>query len=160
MNAKILENRARASLRTGAGGLLIALLAATQPYAQKADGSIARLRSVTGNVLISGESGLASGDDELRLSPGTRVITTANSTVVVEYDDGCRVTLKENQRFEVEKGKACALLVAQPQSILLTPEGAAATAFSVAAVVIPATFGIGAVTFLIESRSKTTVSPS
>jgi hypothetical protein len=160
MNTRIFGNRAKAGLRTGAGGLLIALLAATQPYAQKTDQTIARLRSVTGNVLVSKESGLASGDEELRLTPGTRVITTANSTVVIEYDDGCRVTLKENQRFEVEKGKACAQLVAQPQSILLTPEGAIATAFSVAAVVIPATLGIGAVTFLIESRSKTTASPS
>ena len=139
---------------------LLALLVTPQPFAQTNDGTIARLRDVSGNVLVSGESGLASGDEALRLVPGTRVITTANSQVVVEYDDGCRVKLKENQRFEVEKGKPCAALVAQPQSILLTPEGALAAAAGFAAVVVPATFGIGGVALLLDSRSKQSVSPS
>ena len=152
-------NRA-SGLRLGVAAAVLASLAVGEPLAQTNDGSIARLREVNGNVLVSGQSGLASGGEELRLVPGTRVITTANSEVVVEYDDGCRVKLKENQRFEVEKGKACALLVAQPQSILLTPEGAAAAVIGVAGVVVPATFGIAGVAMLIESRSKTTVSPN
>src|SRR5690348_7467466 len=92
--------------------LAITVAAAVAPAAlaqQNRDGTVARLVDMHGNVLVSRESGLASGNDELRLLPGTRVITTANSEVVVEYDDGCRVRLKENQRFEVERGKPCAL---------------------------------------------------
>jgi len=92
--------------------LACALLATPAAIAQGRDGTVARLVEVDGNVLVSRESGLASGNESLRLATGTRVITTANSKVVVEYDDGCRVTLKENQRFEVERGKPCALLVA------------------------------------------------
>ena len=99
--------------------LVGALVLAPAVHAQQRDGTIARLVDMQGNVLVSRESGLASGNDQLRLMPGTRVITTAHSQVVVEYDDGCRVTLKENQRFEVERGKPCALLLVQ--DILVTP---------------------------------------
>src|SRR4051812_22364068 len=77
------------------------------------DRTIAKLVEMHGNVLVSKETGLGSGRDQLRIAEGTRVITTAKSDVVVEYDDGCRVHLKENQRFEVERGKPCALLLAQ-----------------------------------------------
>jgi len=94
--------------------LASALLAAPALYAQQArDGTIARLVEMNGNVLVSREAGLTSGNESLRLVPGTRVITTAQSGVVVEYDNGCRVRLKENQRFEVEKDKPCAMLLAQ-----------------------------------------------
>ena len=90
------------------------LLAAPALYAQQSrDGTIARLVEMNGNVLVSREAGLASGNESLRLAAGTRVITTAQSGVVVEYDNGCRVRLKENQRFEVEKDKPCAALLAQ-----------------------------------------------
>jgi hypothetical protein len=96
--------------------LVLAAVVALGPlaYAQQGrDGTVARLVDMQGNVLVSRESGLASGNEQLRLLPGTRVITTARSEVVVEYDDGCRVRVKENQRFEVEHGKPCALLLAQ-----------------------------------------------
>src|SRR6185503_18370106 len=96
-------------------GALAAMLAVSQPLAQTAEG-VARLKNVHGNVLVSKESGLASGDEALRLTKGTRVITTANAEVIVAYDDGCEVRLKENQRFEVETDKPCAALVAQAQS--------------------------------------------
>ncbi len=79
---------------------------------QPRDDTIARLVDMQGNVLVSRESGLSSANEQLRLRPGTRVITTSHSEVVVEYDDGCRVRLKENQRFEVERGKPCAALLA------------------------------------------------
>lgn len=138
--------------------LSAAALAVAAPGAlaqQNRDGTIARLVDMHGNVLVSRESGLASGNDELRLLPGTRVITTANSDVVVEYDDGCRVKLKENQRFEVERGKPCALLLAQ--DIL----GAPVTAFSpVANTLIPAGLGGAAIGMLIDSRGRQRASPS
>ena len=104
--------------------LVGALALGLATHAQERDGTIARLVEMHGNVLVSRDSGLASGSDRLRVMPGTRVITTAQSDVVVEYDDGCRVKLKENQRFEVERGKPCALLLAQ--DILATPNYAIA----------------------------------
>lgn len=98
-----------------ARALALALLAAAASLPGVAqDRAIARLKSVTGNVLVSHESGLAAGSAEQRLAPGTRVITTANSEAVVLFDNGCEIRLKENERFEVESDKACALMVAQP----------------------------------------------
>ena len=127
---------------------------AQQPAPAPRDGTIARLVDMNGNVLVSREAGLASGNNQLRLMPGTRVITTSNSEVVVEYDDGCRVKLNENQRFEVERGKPCAILMASPQTILVAP----------AAVAIPAPvllgFGGAAAGTLISSRGGQSVSPN
>ena len=99
MNAGKRIGRGGNTMRRIAQATVLALLVVSQPQAQTNDGTIARLRDVNGNVLVSNDSGLATGGDALRLVPGTRVITTANSKVVIEYDDGCRVTLKENERF-------------------------------------------------------------
>lgn len=159
MNSAMKQNRAK-TMRRIALATALALLVVSQPQAQPKDESIARLRDVHGNVLVSNEAGLSSGDEALRLVAGTRVITTAKSDVIVEYDNGCRVKLEENQRFEVEKGKPCALLIAQPYTILLTPAGAIAAAASVVAVVAPAFAGVATVAALIDSRTKTTASPS
>ena len=116
-----------------AGALALGLPA----YAQQGrDGTIARLVETHGNVLVSRDTGLSSGNNELRLVPGTRIITTARSEVIVEYDDGCRVKLKENQRFEVERGKPCALLLAQ--DIVVAPP------VPVANYAVPAALGIAA----------------
>src|SRR5262245_32255116 len=86
-------------IRTIAGAGFLALATATQPFAQTSEGGIARLTELKGNVLVSRDSGLASANDRARIGPGTRIITTANSRVVIEFDNGCKVTLEENQRF-------------------------------------------------------------
>ena len=144
---------------------LLALFAVSQPFAQEPSDTIARLKDVHGNVLVSKESGLASGDESLRLAKGTRVITTANSDVIVVYDNGCEVQLKENQRFEVEDGKPCSALIAQAQSILMEPAGAA-TAGAAASLAAYATFlpalggGVLGVSILQTLRENQAVSPS
>jgi hypothetical protein len=151
--------------RAGLAAALLCALAASQPFAQKPQEGVAELKDVTGNVLVSRESGLASGSEALRLTQGTRVITTANSEVTVHYDDGCDVHLKENQRFEVETGKPCGALVAMAQSILLEPAGAAlaSTAGGLAAyaATLPALGGgLVGLGILQSAREKTPVSPS
>ena len=155
MNAATKVNGGGNTVRAIAQATVLALLVVSQPQAQTNDGTIARLRDVNGNVLVSNDSGLATGDEALRLVPGTRVITTANSQVVVEYDDGCRVTLKENERFEVEKGKPCALLLAQPYGIVVAAAGA-----TIIPGVIVGVIGAAALGVLIDSRTRTTASPS
>jgi hypothetical protein len=96
---------------------------------------LAHLKDVRGNVLVSKETGLASGDESAPLAKGARVITTANAEVTVVYDNGCEVKLKPNQRFEVvAPDRPCAELVARAESILAEPAGAVAAAGSVGAV--------------------------
>jgi hypothetical protein len=125
-----------------------AALAATIAPAQQAREGVAQLKGVKGNVLVSRATGLAAGGEAVRLTDHTRIITTANSEVVVVFDNGCEVRLKENQRFEVESEKPCAALVAEAQSILVEPAGTALSGGSVLAVIfwtaLPAV-GAGAV---------------
>ena len=143
---------------------LIALAAVSQPFAQQPTEGVAQLRDVHGNVLVSRESGLASGDEALRLTKGMRVITTARSEVVVVYDNGCEVRLKENQRFEVETGKPCSALIAQAQSILLEPAGAATAGVAGSAAaylaVLPALGGGAGLALLQSLRESQAVSPN
>ena len=144
---------------------LLAVLAAPCVHAQQADRAVAHLKQVTGNVLVSQESGLAAGNEALALIKGTRVITTANSEVIVVYDNGCEVKLKQNQRFEVVTDKPCSALIAQAESILLEPEGAAlattATSGAAALLLAPAfNAGVAGVAGLILDRQGTKVSPN
>ena len=92
-----------------AQALLITLLAG--PAVAHADNAtVARLVEMSGSVLVSHAYNIASANEGLRLLPGTSVLTTANSAVIVEYDNGCRVKLERNQRF-VLQDKPCQALV-------------------------------------------------
>ena len=143
---------------------LAALLFASSLFAQDNRHGVAQLRDVEGNVLVSRESGLFAGSEGLRLAAGTRVITTRASQAVVVYDDGCEVKLKENERFEVETGRACTALVAMPQSILATPAGATVAAGAGAAAaygaLLPVLGGAAGIAVLRDFRESRPVSPS
>lgn len=86
---------------------VIVALGAPAP-AQASDASVARLVGISGNVLVSNDFNIASAGEKLRLVPGARVLVTANSSVTVEYDDGCRVRLAAGERFEVRGDRPCA----------------------------------------------------
>jgi hypothetical protein len=120
--------------RWAAAAPLIAMAFAPPGFAQTAAEPIAHLKGVSGNVLVSKETGLASGVESGALTKGSRVITTANSEVTVVYDNGCEVKLKPNQRFEVVTDKPCSELVARAESILTEPAGAIAAAGSAGAI--------------------------
>jgi hypothetical protein len=145
--------------------VLAALLVAPGLFAAESRREVAQLKDVQGNVLVSRESGLGAGREGLRLTAGTRVITTNRSGATVVYDNGCEVKLKENERFEVETDKPCAALASAPQSILATPEGAIAAGSASAAAVFAATLpALGGVAAGLEAlhrwREGPAVSPS
>ena len=145
--------------------ILAAMIGVAPLQAQEPPRSVAQLKEVHGNVLVSRESGLASGDAGLRLPPGTRVITTANADAIVAYDNGCEIRLKENQRFEVQEDKPCAALIAQASSILAEPAGAAlattATGGALFAATLPALGGaLVGLGILQGEREKQVVSPN
>lgn len=153
--------------RSSQGRILVALaasLVAASSLAQEPRASVAQLRDVSGNALVSRESGLAAGAEGTRLAPGTRVITTRGSHATVVYDDGCEVKLKENERFEVQVGKSCELLAAMPQSILATPAGAAVASGGAAALgygaALPLLGGAAGIAALRSLRESNPVSPS
>lgn len=127
----------------------LAMLAiASSAHAQQEP--VARLVNVHGNVLVSKETGLASGADSTALTRGMRVITTANSQATVEYfktayPDGCEVALKPNQRFEISTDKPCPQQQARAESILAEPAGAIAAAGSTGAVAATSTIAVTSV---------------
>lgn len=94
--------------------LLAALLFG--PAALAGDGTVARLVQMSGNVLVSSDSNIASVEPGMRLRPGMRVLTTAGATVTVEFDGGCRLKLDASQRFQVAATPPCGALAATPQS--------------------------------------------
>jgi hypothetical protein len=70
---------------------------------------VARLTNVQGNVLVSKDDAMVAAANNQPLAVGTRVLTTKDASVVVDYAGACSVTLKENERFTVAKGACCAL---------------------------------------------------
>lgn len=134
-------------LKAGAQAFILVMIAASSPQAQKPDETprpardkparvakspgngltqptpegtaVARLRKVEGNVLVSGKSGLSSAEGPVPLQEGARVITTAESSAVVVFNDGCEVTLQANQRLEVESDRPCKERILLAQSIFL-----------------------------------------
>ena len=87
---------------------LAAILAAPAASAQQ-PAAVARLTDMEGQVLVSQGDALVAATAGQRVTPGTRVLTMAGAKVVVNYDAGCDVALKENQRFTVRVGE-CAVL--------------------------------------------------
>ena len=131
--------------------------------AQGSETAVAALKSVAGNVLVSKESGLASGNDDTRLTRGTRVITTTNSEAVVKYDNGCEVRLKPNQRFVVDTdNKPCEALIAQVESVLAEPVAAVpAGGEGLLSYTVPAIGAVGTTLLVIQSRRQgSSVSPN
>lgn len=166
-----------------ASAVALALAVTTSPFAQKAGdpapdapaprATVAKLRQVEGNVLVSQESGLASADESLRLDDRSRVITTANAKAIVVYDDGCEVALEPNQRLEIRTDKPCKERLAQAETIFKEPAGIAiatagggivggATAAALAGVGggVLGVAGVTGIAALLSSRQDTAVSPN
>lgn len=137
-------------------GVLAALAAGAPSFAFGQQGSVAKLKQVNGNVLVSRESGLATGAEAQPLVNGSRVITTANSSVVVAFDNGCEVRLEPNERLEVDSLTPCALI--KPVA-LGAPLPAPAAAFVIPSLIVPG--GVGSVILAGQGGgSGTPVSPN
>ena len=72
---------------------------------------VARLTHLQGNVLVSKEDAMVAATSNEPLAVGTRVLTTKDSSVVVDYANGCSISLKENESFTVTTG-SCEVLAA------------------------------------------------
>ncbi len=138
--------------------------------------SVAHLRGVEGNVLVSGESGLSSVEGPVALLEGSRVITTAGGKADVVYKDGCEVSLGPNERLEIENDLPCDERILLAQSIFLQPgglalaAGAAGAAGGAAAAVLggalpvaglaAGTAGLAGLATLVAARDDNPVSPN
>jgi len=124
--------------------------------------TVAELREVLGNVLVSDAQGMASGTESQRLKNKVRVTTTSRAGVLVKFDCGCEVRLKENERLDVETPRPCAALLAAVQAVPVgAPIGAVAAAatpgISGSGALIATGVGVGA--YLLY-RNNRNVSPN
>ena len=103
-------------------------LACDDPASLKAE-TIATLAEVQGNVLVSDAAGLSSAVNNQRIKNLVRVTTTSRASVLISFDCGCDVRLKENERLDVEGAKQCPALLAAVQAVPVgTAIGAVAAA--------------------------------
>ena len=135
---------------------LAAAVGAGSSAAQQA-GTVARLNNLEGNVLVSQGDAMVAATNGQRVPAGTRVLTMTGGKVVILYDTGCDISLKENQRFTVRTGECPVLLT---EVVTLGPAPVAATAGVSSNMVIgvlgAAGFGVAAYEFF---RDKS-VSPN
>lgn len=113
MNARI------ALLGLAVSAALVAMPAA----AQQKENTVAKLIEMKGDVMVTVGDGMAAGKADQRVVEGTRVTTMAGAEVIVRYDVGCDVKLKENERFTVRKVGECAAL--QKEVVALGAAGGA-----------------------------------
>jgi hypothetical protein len=92
---------------------LIATVAALSVWAQQAKQEpkiIGKLINVTGLVTVSSGNRLSNVVEGAPLIVDDRIITTSTGGVTLDFDNGCDVTLKENESIKVSDDNDCALL--------------------------------------------------
>ncbi len=67
----------------------------------------AALKNVSGNVLVSGATGLRSASNGMQLPTGTRVLTTSTGSATIVVAPGCDITLTANQRWTQPSTAGC-----------------------------------------------------
>ena len=145
----------------------LAMAAALGPGSAPAQqpGTVAKLSKLSGNVLVSQADAMVAGVEGQRLWVGTRVVTTAGARVTIDYDIGCGIPLKENQRSTLKVGP-CTELLAEVET--LGPAAGAIGGGAGGVVTSPAAWNLGATGIIIgiigvgayETFKKRPVSPS
>ncbi len=126
--------------------------------------TVAALRDLQGNVLVSDKDGVVSATNGQRVANRSRVTTTSKAGVVVVFDCGCNVQLKENERLDLDIPRGCGALLASVQPV---PVGVALGAVPVAPVApavvttpgVVAVGGVGATGYALYRRNRN-VSPN
>ena len=122
--------------------------------------TIATLAEVQGNVLVSDALGMSSAVDNQRIKNSVRVTTTSRASVLISFDCGCDVRLKENERLDVEGAKQCPALLAAVEAVPIgAPIGAVAAASGSGVPKALLLTGVGVAGYLIY-RNNGNVSPN
>lgn len=135
---------------------LIATFAALSVWAQQPK-VVGKLINVTGLVTVSSGNQVSNVVEGAPLVVDDRVITTSTGGVTLDFDNGCDVTLKENESIKVSDDKDCAALWAA-----VTPVGGPAAVVTATSSTIPAlVIGAGgAAAIIISNRDKNKASGS
>ena len=135
---------------------LIATFAALSVWAQQPK-VVGKLINVTGLVTQSFRNQLSNVVEKMPLYVDARIMTSSTGGVTLDFDNGCDVTLKENESIKVSDDKDCAALWAA-----VTPVGGPAAVVTATSSTIPAlVIGAGgAAAIIISNRDKNKASGS
>jgi len=92
--------------------------------AEAAEREVAAIARITGEAVVSSGTRYVSGIEGMGLRVGTRVMSLAKSTTVIQFDDGCRYTLEENQLLTIDDRSPCVLGLVLPDGGAVTAGGA------------------------------------
>ena len=81
--------------------------AVTSPIA--AEREVASLARVTGNALVNKGTQYVTGTEGMALSIGERVMSLDKTTAIIQFEDGCRYTMKENEVITIPSVSPCVL---------------------------------------------------
>lgn len=93
---------------------------------------IARIVELEGIATVYSDEKYMSASIDYRLYKDDFVFTASGSTTTIEYEDGCRVKLEENQKHEITEQGCAGALFAFP--VLIAPAIGAPVALSAGAV--------------------------
>ena len=106
------------SLRYAAAILVVSAFGHSAALAAENDSMEARIKDPQNKVLVNQGQGLVSAKEGFELRDGDTVITLEKSETTIVFHDGCRITLKENEKVTIDHGLRC-------KAAILSSSGAA-----------------------------------
>jgi hypothetical protein len=123
--------------------------------------TIAELKDLKGNVLVSDKAGVSTAVPGQRVINKSRVTTASQAEVIVAFDCGCDVRLKENERLDIDVPRACSGLLAAvqavPTAVALGATAPAAATLTTTGILTVGAVGVGG--YLLYRRNRN-VSPN
>ena len=128
--------------RTLTIAITAAALSAAAPSALAAEKEVATIARITGSTLVNKGTQYVNGTEGMALSVGQRVMSLEESTAVLQFNDGCRYTMEENEVITIPSLSPCVLTKGSSDRLSVLPPVPPAAA-PVAAAIVPAAAAAG-----------------
>ena len=86
-----------------------AALSAAVASAAAAEKEVATIARLTGNALVNKGAQYVNGTEGMALSVGERVMSLEETTAIIQFKDGCRYTMKENEVITIPSVSPCVM---------------------------------------------------
>ena len=106
------------ALRSAIAILVVSAFGHSTVLAADNDSVEAKIKDPQNKVLVNQGQGLVSVKEGFELRDGDTVITLEKSGTTIVFHDGCRITLKENEKVTIDHGLHC-------KAAILSSSGAA-----------------------------------
>ncbi len=128
----------RQTILAAAMSTAIGSMAAAENSAAPAQ-EIGYIDRITGSALVNKGERYVDGTEGMPLSTGDRVMSLAESTAVLQFNDGCRYTMKENELITVPSMSPCVFTKGPSDRLSVAVLPPAPPSQVVVPVVVPAT---------------------